>query len=126
MEYLFIYGLQMASRIDAVSTTGLVLSIAMIIITVAYFAEESWCITDGESSEHKIFNTLKKTTATIILITTFLAILPTKQTMLLMSGMYLRKKTINNMATSEKLEKVSNIIDLQLDKYIKELKENDN
>ena len=126
MEYLFIYGLQMASRIDAMSTTGLVLSIAMIIITVVYFAEESWRITDGESSEYKIFNALKKTTATIILITTFLAILPTKQTMLLMGGMYLGKKTINNMATSEKLEKVSNIIDLQLDKYIKELKENDN
>lgn len=126
MEYLFIYGLQMASRIDAMSTTGLVLSIAMIIITVVYFAEESWRITDGESSEYKIFNALKKTTATIILITTFLAILPTKQTMLLVGGTYLGKKAVNQVVTSDKMEKINTIIDLQLDRYIKELKGNDN
>lgn len=47
--------------------------------------------------------------------------IPTKQTMLLMGGTYLGKKAVNAVVTDEKIQKVDTIINLQLDKYIKEL-----
>ena len=52
--------------------------------------------------------------------------LPTKQTLLLMGGTYLGKRAVNEVVNSDKLEKINTIIDLQLDKYIKELKGNNN
>lgn len=50
-----------------------------------------------------------------------LQIIPTKQTLLLMGGTYLGKKAVNAVITDEKIKKVDTIINLQLDKYIKEL-----
>ena len=50
-------------------------------------------------------------------------IFPTKQTLLLVSGIYMGKKTVNQIATSQKLEKINTIVDLQLNKYIKELQQ---
>ena len=50
-----------------------------------------------------------------------LSFIPTKQTLLLMGGTYLGKKAINAVVTDEKIKKVDTIINLQLDKYIKEL-----
>lgn len=52
-----------------------------------------------------------------------LQIIPTKQTLLLMGGTYLGKKAITTVATDEKLKKVDKIINLQLDKYIKEFED---
>ena len=49
-------------------------------------------------------------------------ILPTKQTLLLVGGTYLGKKAVNKVITSDKLNKVNTIIELELDKRIKELK----
>lgn len=49
--------------------------------------------------------------------------LPTKQTLLLVGGTYLGKKAINTVITDEKIKKVDTIINLQLDKYIKELQQ---
>ena len=50
-----------------------------------------------------------------------LAVIPTKQTLLLMGGTYLGKKAVNAVITDEKIKKIDTIINLQLDKYIEEL-----
>ena len=126
MEYLFIYGLQVADIVEIVATVTLVLGIASIIFLVTYWVENYNYISDKESTDYETFNLLKKVTASLCLTTLFLGILPTKQTMLLVGGTYLGKKAVNQVAMSDKMEKINTIIDLQLDKYIKELKENDN
>ena len=48
--------------------------------------------------------------------------IPTKQTLLLLSGTYLGKKTVKQVVTDEKIKKIDTIINLELDKKIKELK----
>ena len=40
-----------------------------------------------------------------------------------MGGTYLGKRAVNAVITDEKIKKVDEIINLQLDKYLKELKE---
>jgi hypothetical protein len=50
------------------------------------------------------------------------ALMPTKDTLLLLGGTYYGKKAIKQVATSEKLQKIDTIINLELDKRIKELK----
>lgn len=135
MEYLFIYGLQFMSIIEGV----LVISImGFICFTVAYiimgfmtqFQYEEY---DG-GSYYDISETSGKMGSKIFkkgliitgVMSLILAFIPTKQTMLLIGGTYLGKKAVNKVATSDKIEKINTIIDLQLDKYIKELKGNDN
>ena len=49
------------------------------------------------------------------------ALTPTKDTLLLLGGTYYGKKAIKQVATSEKLQKIDTIINLELDKRIKEL-----
>lgn len=126
MEYLFIYGLQVADIVGTVAIVTLLMGIFSIIFLIAYWIENHNCIYDKESTDYKIFNTLKKVTASLCLTTLFLGILPTKQTMLLIGGTYLGKKAVNQVATSDKMEKINTIIDLQLDKYIKKLKAGNN
>jgi hypothetical protein len=43
-----------------------------------------------------------------------------------MGGTYLGKRAVNEIANSAKLEKINTIVDLQLDKYIKNLKGTNN
>ena len=123
MEYLFIYGLQVADIVGTVAIVTLFMGIVSIIFLVAYWVENHNYIPDKESTDYENFNALKKVTASLCLTTLFLGMLPTKQTMLLIGGTYLGKKAVNQVATSDKMEKINTIIDLQLDKYIKELKE---
>lgn len=69
---------------------------------------------------------IKKTLYILVSVSLLSNIFPTKQTMLLVGGTYLGKKAVNQVATSDKIEKINTIIDLQLNKYIKELKGNEN
>jgi hypothetical protein len=50
-------------------------------------------------------------------------LIPSKQTLLLFSGVYYGKKTYQQISTNKGLEKVKTIIDLELDKMIRELKQ---
>ena len=131
MEYLFIYGLQMARALEVLSGTAfaglLASSVFLIIFGVGtrwnfenYDKQESYCDFSVETGKNgsKI---CKKIVLTCFIFTIITALLPTEQTLLLMGGTYLGKKAVNAVATSDKLEKVNTIIDLQLDKYINEL-----
>jgi hypothetical protein len=67
-------------------------------------------------------NLTKNITLASISLFILFAILPTKNTLLLLGGTYYGKKAIKQVATSEKLQKIDTIINLELDKRIKELK----
>lgn len=120
MEYLFIYGLQMANYITILAVslliiTPIVIGFATIFISYSY-----------EDLQNHWNNWMKKTFVTSLITSLVLFTLPTKQTLLLMGGTYLGKRAVNEVVNSDKLEKINTIIDLQLDKYIKELKGNNN
>ena len=64
----------------------------------------------------------KNTAITSLILFILFALTPTKNTFLLIGGTYYGKKAIKQVATSEKLQKIDTIINLELDKRIKELK----
>lgn len=128
MEYLFIYLLQITDSISGlleilgfIAIFFLVLLIAMFYMREAIYAspyateKEKHCIDNAREITKKIC--IPSITAFIIL-----AVIPTKQTLLLMGGTYLGKKAVNAVVTDEKIKKIDTIINLQLDKYIEELK----
>lgn len=124
MEYLFIYGLQMADGLKTILELTIFVSAALIVASAMFYCMNYGEITAnnrGEASKNT-FKTLKNTSIVFVIITIFVGLLPTKQTLLLIGGTYLGKKAAKEIITSQKLEKVNTIIDLQLDKYIKELK----
>lgn len=123
MEYLFIYGLQIADILENIAIItaiflGVFLFIVPFIISVSSL--------DQEEIQEWWHLWIKKTLYILVSVALLSNIFPTKQTMLLVGGTCLGKKAVNQVVTSDKMEKINTIIDLQLDKYIKELKENDN
>lgn len=127
MEYLFIYLLQVASNIADllffISSFFLIFLIAYIAtsITKEYVTNDKYSNDDEKERITSINVFIKKFTITLGILLFILIIIPTKQTLLLMGGTYLGKKAVNAVVTDEKIKKVDTIINLQLDKYIKEL-----
>lgn len=127
MEYLFIYLLQMVDVVYNVSRFVTFLLILLMVFYVLALIVKSAMVAEGsepkeiESADKVCGNTLKYIVIAIVTSAILWAI-PTKQTLLLMGGTYLGKKTITTVVDSGKLEKINTIIDLQLDKYIDELK----
>ena len=120
MEYLFIYLLQVADVIYyAARILFTVFGISTIILLVLYTSEYFY---DNDKRNKKNFYLLKINFLFVIL-SVLLFCVPTKQTILLIGGTYLGKKAINTVITNEKIKKIDTIINLQLDKYIKELQD---
>jgi hypothetical protein len=122
MEYLFIYLLDIAQKLLYLAGISVV---SLVVIIPAYIASKSCAIDDYCDNKEVAQYWATKCEITLILcalvlITVF--VLPTKQALLLIGGTYYGKKAVTQVVTSQKLEKVNTIIDLQLDKYIKELK----
>lgn len=115
MEYLFIYLLQVAEYLHRVSVGLVVISPFVWIIH---------CILEAGVQESVFEKKYLKIPLIMFFIGIFLYFIPTKQTLLLMGGTYLGKKAVNAVVTDEKIKKVDTIINLQLDKYIKELQAN--
>ena len=118
MEYLFIYVLQLADTLNIISKICIVAFIVNTIGMVPAFIYK-----DEDADAKKCFDILRKIFIVLLTIIILSVLAPTKQTLLLMSGTYYGKKAVNSVVTSDKLQKVNTIIDLQLDKCIKELKE---
>ena len=117
MEYLFIYGLQLADLLNAVSSIcGLILIVIVVALVPTFM-----CKDEDPCFAKKGFGVLCKIGVTLLVLLVLSALAPTKQTLLLMGGTYYGKKAANAVVTSDKLQKVNTIIDLQLDKYIKDL-----
>lgn len=114
MEYLFIYLLQV---VEFFSIFGIVL------YGISFFCWMINCFKHGNgmpSTEKEVI----KVPLIVLSIAVMLQLIPTKQTLLLIGGTYLGKKAVNAVITDEKIKKVDTIINLQLDKYIKELQTN--
>lgn len=120
MEYLFIYCLQLFDRLDVINFMlwfiGIIGCIALAITTCVYLSATSYY------SEMKApIKMGKKWVARILTLAIITMIIPTKQTLLFMGGLYLGKKAVNSVVTDEKIKKIDTIINLELDKRVKEL-----
>ena len=128
MEYLFIYLLQITDSINSLlEILGIVAILSLIsLIVIFYIREAIYASNYTDEKEKQCIDDIKEITKKICIfaVTIFLilCIIPTKQTLLLMGGTYLGKKAVNAVITDEKIKKVDEIINLQLDKYLKELK----
>lgn len=129
MEYLFIYLLQITDNISSLLEFACPAAILSLISLIIIFCIREAIYTSDYSDEKEkqcIDNIIEITKKiSIFMVATFLilAVIPTKQTLLLMGGTYLGKRAVNAVITDEKIKKVDEIINLQLDKYLKELKE---
>lgn len=133
MEYVFIYLLQVADAISNVRPFFTALSVLCVIAwafcSICALADNEY----GEPTEddkedcsctyryYVARTAFKKATIFCFTMLIIASIIPTKQTMLLIGGTYLAKKTITSEVVNSKLSKIDTIIDIQLDKYIKEL-----
>ena len=109
MEYLFIYLLQIAENLRLVFAAAL----GMVVISGVFWALMV-------INEDTLSKECRKICIWSIAIVMVCLCIPNKQTLLLMGGTYLGKKAVTQIVQSEKLQKVSEIIDLKLDKLIKE------
>lgn len=129
MEYLFIYLLQLVDNLYCVTAVLTVLAIFFVPAYIAWGFSTNFKFENYEGSNYGVSKDLAvnlskifKKTGIFILIGIIMAIFtPTKQTLLLLGGMYYGKKAVHQVVTSEKLNKINTIIDLQLDKCIKDL-----
>ena len=118
MEYLFIYLLQI----------GTVFEVAAVLFGLGFVALTIWTILCFVAEKTEDCDDLEwtkkwgKTTIITLCITLVLSLFPAKQTLLLMGATYYGKKAVNSIVTNEKLKKIDTIINLELDKRIKELK----
>ena len=121
MEYWFIYLLQVCDRIDSLNGC---LWIFIVITGVAYIC--LFVLVETEECAENIKNIrdlTKKLFVCFLLMNLIAMLIPTKNTLLLIGGTYLGKKAVNSVITDEKIKKIDTIINLELDKRIKELKE---
>ena len=135
MEYLFIYLLQIADVINGIAgVLGVFIAFFCVGLFINYIvASVEGCSFIPDEDDKKYNSTsyqlyvlrgyLIKLIIISLISTILLFSIPTKQTLLLMGGTYLGKKAVNAVITDEKIKKIDEIINLQLDKYLKELKE---
>ena len=123
MEYLFIYLLHFAEIIGFIATLSFILSL----ISGLFYAifNINFC-QDADDEYKKVASNIRPFFIVFTITAILSSLFPTKEILLLMGGTYLGKKAVNQVFTSQKLEKVNTIIDLKLDKYIKKLQENNN
>lgn len=109
-EYLFIYLLQLADILC-------VLTVLALVIGAIGSAVSFRILSDRFSDDEAINDARLAFKIFIFLLVTGLLMLfvPTKETLLLMAGTYVTKKTVTN----ERVKKINKIIDLKLDELIK-------
>lgn len=125
MEYLFIYLLQITdSLFNLQCFIYTLLGISIFAWVFCYMMLDTTTYYDDVKLTRKkrLVRSIKKFYITCISILIIVSFIPTKQTLLLVGGTYLGKKAVNTIITDKKIEKVNTIIELELDKRIKELK----
>ena len=123
MEYLFIYLLQMAESLKNLQEfIYMLLAISIFAYIAIYIMIISDSYYDEKLRQKRLVKSAKNFYINCIIVLIIASFIPTKQTLLLVGGTYMGKKAINTVVTSEKLKKVDTIINLELDKRIKELK----
>ena len=122
MEYLFIYCLQL---LEVLSYFKACLFVALCIgFPIYLFPKLIYLSNKNYNKEMKEpLDFAKKVLCTFLTVFLLIVFIPTKNTLLLMGGTYLSKKAINAVVTDEKIKKIDTIINLELDKRIKKLKQ---
>lgn len=128
MEYLFIYCLQIFDTLSELGILAMIFGIiGSILGIVAYLLLENdkqYASEYQEKSINRIQSACKNIPITCLIIGTLLMFIPTKQTLLIMGGTWLGKKAVTTVVNDEKIQKIDTIINLELDKVIKDLKGN--
>lgn len=133
MEYIFIYLLQIFNLFDFLFGCLCIADIGLIIFwLILGFCtrfeytnyKNNGSYTDITTETGQNGSKICKKIPIMLIITFFVAIIPSRQTLLLIGGTYLGKKAVKQVITDKKIEKINTIIELELDKRIKELKEN--
>ena len=135
MEYLFIYAMQLAKAVEGLQILCIIFAVIMfvaLVLAVCYTIDchLGWSQEDCEGNIEditvlKIRKLLLKLLCVFALVAGLLSLVPTEKTLALMGGVYLGKKVATAAGMDTKLDKVNAIIEHQLDKYLKELKQND-
>ena len=125
MEYFLIYLLQF----DELRFLALLVLLFLCAISTAAV---TMCVIDNPDildkalesleSERRLYELLKKCTCGLLVALILVALIPSRETLLYIGGLYLGKKAYKQVVTDEKIQKVDTIISLELDKRIKELK----
>lgn len=125
MEYLFIYLLDLFDSLDFIKIAIFVFAIFIIIFMFGFCMYDLRVFDKNDDrfdGERKFLDKLKQILIKLLIANLIIVFIPCKQTLLLMGGVYLGKKAVNTIITDKKIEKVNTIIELELDKRIKELK----
>lgn len=122
MEYLYIYLIGFFTGIkDFICVASFPLTIMCLVGIIGLFP----IATEDNKSELAVQKGLKKTfiLGSILLISFSLLniIIPDKNTMYLIAGVYLGKTTAKELTLGDKAQKLSKLVDLNLDKAIKQL-----
>lgn len=110
MEYLFIYLLQLTEVVEFFKFLLFIILAFGIILTPFVF---DWM---NDKEFKKLVDVLK----VIIISLIILFIIPTRQTLILCGGVAVGKAAIDKISKSTYYEKVTKIIELELDKKVKE------
>ena len=106
MEYLFIYLLQLVEVLQDVTrvTNGLA-----ILCTVAFAVIWVVNIVDGEEYLKQVCKSLKPVIIIAVTLSLLLMLVPTKQTLVLIGGLYLSKQAVE---LDSKIDKINTIIEI--------------
>ena len=133
MDYLFIYLLQMFDSISELNfLCWLLVVLAFIVLLVLGFLtgfqyeeyKSNGYADISERTAQATTKVMKKFLTVTLTLALLLSFIPTKQTLLVMGGLFLGKKAVNTVITDEKIKKIDTIINLELNKRIKELEDN--
>ena len=124
MEMLFLYLVDLLDNLSCLVIFFMIALVTFFVIMVVHGIDNSEMFADKKSYEeaYKIHKFLRKVNVILIVIIFFFCLVPSKQTLLIIGGTHLAKKTV---ITNERLQKVNKIIDLELNKRLNELEKGD-
>ena len=123
MEYLFLYLLQLSHAINGLGLVCLILGTLYACAWGIYVLPTKFCNEETERLKPLISRYITKPMKSFLIAGFILLFIPSQQTLVLMGATYYGKKAVTALSDSKKLEKISTIIDLKLDSYIKDLQE---
>lgn len=125
MLYLFIY---LADIVEALRYTLIAAPIVLALagaMCLCGFMSTTVENEDEEEAIKEVFKFFKKFYITLVAMLFIGLLVPSKSALYQIAGVYCGKQINQQIHIDKKLQKVSEIIDLQLDKNIKELQKND-
>lgn len=118
MIYLAIYLIQFFDGLRTAIAVTMTIT-PFLLIAYSLILEDDYCI-------NKIKKAIKIAIITLLILTSMLIIIPTKETMYQFGAIYVGKQINTTVQVDEKLKKVSKIIDLKLDEIIKKQDKGEN